>query len=67
MNFYKACGLIFTLFLAACATTPLPPVTPIQLSDQQRIEQEQVAAATTAMDQFLRCKQDGQLLGPRAR
>ena len=67
MNFYKACGLIFPLFLAACATTPLPPVTPLQLSDQQRIEQEQVAAATTAMDQFLRCKQDGLLLGESAR
>ena len=67
MNVYKVCGLMIPLLLAACATAPLPSVTTGQLSDKQLYEQEQIAAATTAMEQFLGCKQDGLLLDQSAR
>ncbi|MBV1920529.1 MAG: hypothetical protein KUG73_07580 [Pseudomonadales bacterium] len=67
MNFYKVCGLMIPLLLAACTTAPLPPVTTNQLSDRQLFEQEQMAAATTAMAQFLGCKQGGLLLDQSAR
>jgi len=60
MNFHKVCGLMIPLLLAACATAPLAPVTAKQFSDKQ-------LAATSAMAQFLRCKQDGMLLSQSAR
>lgn len=67
MNFYKVCGLMIPLLLAACATAPLAPTTTNQFGDKQKAEQEQMVAATTAMEQFLRCKQGGLLLGQSAR
>ncbi len=67
MSFHKVCGLMIPLLLAACATAPPAPDTTNQLSDKQKAEQEQMVAATTAMEQFLRCKQDGLLLGQSAR
>ena len=67
MKFYKICGLMIPLLLAACATAPLPPVIIDPLSEKQQFEQKQMAAASNAMKQFLRCKQDGVLLDESAR
>ena len=66
MKFYKVCGLMIPLLLAACATAPQPPITIAPLSDKQQFEQKQIAAASNAMEQFLRCKQDGVLLDKSA-